>query len=138
MASPFPLILTVTGAVLYHLAQKSAGAGSPWAILTPAYAVALAVSAVFWWKAGGVAAAPVPRGGLAVALLLGLAVLAVEAGFFFAYRAGWAISQASVVNQVAVATVLAVVGIAFGEGLSMQRLAGLGLCLGGAALLARH
>jgi drug/metabolite transporter (DMT)-like permease len=137
MPNPLPLLLTVTGAVLYHVAQKSAGHGSPWALLTLAYAVALAVSAAFWWRAGGPAMAPVPRGGVAIAVVLGLAVLAVEAGFFFAYRAGWPISQASVINTVLATSGLLVVGAFFGEAVSMTRFAGLGLFVAGAALMAR-
>jgi drug/metabolite transporter (DMT)-like permease len=140
MPSPAPLVLTVLGAVTYHLAQRFAGpTGSLWALLTPAYAIAFAVSAGGWLIAGGPAAAPMPRTTWLVAPVLAVAILAVEAGYLLVYRVGWPVSQAAIVSQVGVALLLTLVGVVvLGEGFTATRALGLALSLTGAVLLVRH
>ncbi len=70
-------------------------------------------------------------------LLLGVAAFGIEAGVFYIYRAGWPLASASVIVNVAVTLVLAVIGIAvFGEHLSVVRALGIVFAAGGAAMIA--
>jgi len=139
----FPLVLTVGGGLLYHLAMKSqsgAGGGTgPWAFFTLAYGVAFAASAALWRLGGGGGAASLgqlDRPTLVAAGLLGLAALGIEGGFYLAYRAGWALGQVSVISGATMNVLLAVAGVALaGEAMSATRALGLVVCLTGVALV---
>lgn len=138
MQAALPVVLVITSAVVYHLAQKSLGTtSSPWPVLALAYAVALALTLVLALVNGDdLLCLPAPPERLA-ALLIGLGALGVEAGFFFAYRAGWSLASASVIGNAIVTVILAAVGIlVLGEHLSPTRGAGLGLAVTAAVLLA--
>jgi uncharacterized membrane protein len=69
--------------------------------------------------------------------LLVAAVNGIELGFYAMYRAGWNISTASITAQSIVATILVVLGVAvLHERLTVTRVLGLVMCVGGAALVA--
>lgn len=138
MSAAFPVVLVIASAVVYHLAQKSLGAASsPWPVLALAYAVALGLTLVFALLSGDSLTCLPARPERTAALLIGLGALGVEAGFFFAYRAGWPLASASVIGNATVAVILATVGLlVFGEHLTLTRGAGLGLAITGAVLLA--
>jgi drug/metabolite transporter (DMT)-like permease len=138
MAAALPLALIVVSGIAYHVAQKLSGAASPWPLLAVAYGAALALALALALASPGAARPPLGRAEWAAGLLLGLAAFGIEAGFFFAYRAGWKLGSASVITNASVTTVLALVGaVAFREHVTGPRAAGLALALGGAALLAR-
>lgn len=132
-----PLLLTVSGSVLYHLAQRTMPrAASPLAPLMVAFATALALCVAIL-----VATRQMPtRLSQAVSrssLALGLAVVMIELGFLLAYRQGWRLNRASLVSNVAVALLLVPVGAAvFQEQVSLRMLFGVLLCAGGLIVLA--
>lgn len=132
-----PVVVAVISGVLYHVSQKSAGSiSTPWAILTPAYAVALTVSLLLWRHSGGGTELLRRPALLASAGVIGLAIVGIEAGFLLAYRAGWPLSYTSLLVNVAVGALLAVLGTwGLQEGLSLTRAIGLGLSVLGALLL---
>lgn len=137
MRSPFPLAIVIGAGIAYHVVQKAASAARPWRMLAIAYAAALTASLALALASKDAGATP-PHRELGAALLLGLAIFGVEAGFFFVYRAGWPLASASVIASITVTAVLAVVGvIAFGDRLTATRAAGLVLTVVGAALVAR-
>jgi drug/metabolite transporter (DMT)-like permease len=77
-------------------------------------------------------------GGWIAGLLIGLAALGIEAGFYEVYRGGAKLASTSVVASVAVTTILALVGVtAFGEKLTTARAVGLLVAIGGAYLARR-
>ena len=120
-----PLALVVGGGIAYHLALRAASAASIWSVLTPAYGLAFLVSAGLWVRSGTAAVAP-PRGVIAVAAVLALSLLAIEGGYFLAYRSGWAMSHATALTNTVVVAALAVVGVlVLGESLDRGRAAGL-------------
>jgi drug/metabolite transporter (DMT)-like permease len=132
-----PLILTIVGGAVYHLSQKAIGGGHPWSVLTVAYGIAFAASAMFWWVLPGRAAGMRPAE-IGLAATIGLGAFAIEAGFFLAYRAGWPVGTTALLSNAIVTVVLAAVGAAvFGEGLSLTRAGGAVLAVAGAWLLAR-
>ena len=70
--------------------------------------------------------------------LLVLAVSGIELGFYAMYRTGWGITTASVSTQTIVAALLVGIGLwRFDEHLTPSRMAGLGMCVIGAGLVAR-
>ncbi len=125
MALPFALI--IGGGVAYHLALRAASASSPWAVLTPAYGLAFLVCAGLWVRAGELRVVPA-KGVLMVAGVLALSLLAIEGGYFLAYRSGLAMSNAAALTNTVIVGALAVVGVLLlGESLTAAR--GLGLVL---------
>lgn len=67
-----------------------------------------------------------------------LAVVGIEAGFLLAYRAGWNISLAAIVANVAVTAALLPVGLLlFKERVSLVQVIGLVLCVAGLVLINR-
>ncbi len=141
------LLLAVGGGVLYHISAKSIPRDlAPALVLVVAYATALAVSGVahLWLASQGSAVSGAVSGAAASRLLhpavlgLGVGAAMIELGYVLMYRAAWPVSVASQMVNVMVAALLVVVGLAwFGERLSLVKVVGLLLCLGGAWLL-RH
>jgi drug/metabolite transporter (DMT)-like permease len=131
------MAVAVLGGVLYHLAQKAVPAGAnPFAVLFHAY-----VAAALLCLAAVAATAPRelretltrPSG---IALVIGVAVLLIEAGFLFAYRSGWPVGRAALVQSLLMSVILLPVGyFLYQEEVSAARLAGAALCLVGMALL---
>jgi drug/metabolite transporter (DMT)-like permease len=135
--SVFPLGLVIAGGVAYHLGQKAAGGGDIFRVLVVAYGVAFGASLAMWLIAPGELRAPARRE-LYAALVIGLAALAIEAGFFLAYRSGWAVGTTSLLSTLACSTLLAVVGVlAYGESFGLARAAGVVLASLGAYLVLR-
>lgn len=138
MPAVFPLFVIIVSGIVYHLVQKAAGGVSPWPMLAIAYGGAFATTLIIALASGDSARWQVGRGEWFAGLALGLAALGIEAGFFFIYRAGWPLGSASVIANLSVTAVLALVGvIAFGEHVTMARAAGLVLAGGGVTLIAR-
>ncbi len=137
-----PMLLILTSFVTYHLVTKGLRADiNPFVFLMPVYGVALAVSAALAFVPGLTApggSGPATRD-LVLALVLGLALVGIEAGFILAYRAGWAVSLAPTVANVAVALVLLPVALlVLREKVSVVNLAGLGLAVLGLVLMAQR
>lgn len=140
MKNLFPILLAISGGVLYHVAQKAVPRQvNPFAAILLAYVggivcclVALLVipserSLIASWRAANWAV-----------WLLGAGAVIIEIGFLLAYRAGWHISRASVVANTSVALVLLPIGVlAFHEQLSWRNLAGIACCWLGLYLLSQ-
>jgi drug/metabolite transporter (DMT)-like permease len=138
MPALVPIVIVVVSGILYHLAQKTSAAASPWPMLAVAYGAALGLSLVLALASGDGRRAALGRAECSAGLLLGLAAFGIEAGFFFVYRAGWKLASVSVIANASVTAVLALVGVAvFREPFTAVRAAGLLLATGGAALIAR-
>lgn len=134
-----PILLAVTGGVVYHTAAKSIPKDlAPGLVLTVAYAVALAISIAAYvvLPLGGETAAR--RLAHPAVFGLGLGAAMIELGYVLTYRAAWPISTASVIVNGLVAAILIPVGLlVFHEGMSVRRSAGITLCLAGLWLLRR-
>jgi hypothetical protein len=139
MLAVFPLVIVVISAVVYHLAQRSLGGGptaSPWPTLAFAYGAAFVITLVIAWATADGALRMPAKPERSAALMIALGAIGIEAGFFFVYRAGWPLASASVIGNVAVALILAVIGVlAFGEQLSAARGAGILIAATGAYLV---
>lgn len=68
--------------------------------------------------------------------VLGFAVVGLEVGMVYAYKAGWAVSMLSVTQSTVLAMVLIFVGaLVFGEAITWNKVAGIFVCMGGLALI---
>ena len=69
-------------------------------------------------------------------VVVGVAIVGIELGFVVAYRAGWRISVASLIANVATALLLVAIGVVFfREHLSGRSVAGIALCILGLGLV---
>jgi drug/metabolite transporter (DMT)-like permease len=131
------MALAVVGALFYHVSTKSAPADRhPFTILFHAYLTAgllcLAILACTAPKELRAAIARPP----VVSLQIGVAVLLIEAGFLLAYRSGWPVGWAALIQSMLLTVLLLPIGYyLYREEVSVARLAGVVLCLGGMALI---
>ena len=69
-------------------------------------------------------------------VILALAIVGLEVGYVFVYRAGWAVSTASVVANIGLACVLIFVGyFLYRENISINQIVGVVLCMFGLVLI---
>src|SRR5205085_9160279 len=108
-----PLVLTIGGNVLYHVAQKSVPrTANPLLTLMLAYAVGIALCALcaIFYPAEKPLFASIREANWAV-FAIGVGASAVEMGYLLAYRVGWNVSVAPVLTSVAVTVLLLPIGI---------------------------
>lgn len=137
LAMAWPMALIVASFVVYHLVAKALRPDlDPLLFLGVTYAVALAGTlALYAGKALGGGAAP-QTGDLWLALAFGACLIGIEVGFIMAYRAGWPVSVAPTFGNVTLALAfLPVAALAFGEPITLRKLAGVAACSVGLWLL---
>lgn len=128
----WPIGLVVLSNVVYQICTKSVPAGmNPFASLTVTYLVGAAVSAVIYFALN--------KGGNLIdeyaklnwaPFVLGIVIVGLEAGFIFAYQAGWQVSTASIVQSSFLAVALIFVGWSlYHESLTWNKLVGVVICL---------
>ncbi len=133
-----PLLLIVSGSLMYHVAAKSVPKTlEPFAALTGVYATALAASLIAYaFARRGTMPAHVAGMFHPTVAAVGLGALLIELGFLLTYRASWPVSIASVITNGLVAVLLIPVSaLLFGEAITLIRVAGVVLCLAGLTLL---
>lgn len=134
----WPIALVVAANTVYQICAKEVPEGiDPLASLTVTYLVGAAFSAALFFLLN--------RGGNLLReyqqlnwapVALGLAIVGLEVGFIYAYKAGWQVSMASVVQSAFLAVALMVVGVlVYHEALTWNKLAGVALCLVGLAVM---
>lgn len=136
----WPLALVVVSNVLYQLCTKSVPKGmNAFASLTVTYLVGAVCSAVMFFalERDGSLLAEYKKCNLAP-VLLGISVVGLEVGYIFAYKNGWSVSTASLVQSAVLAVILVFVGAAvYQEALTPGKLIGIALCLTGLYFLTR-
>lgn len=71
-------------------------------------------------------------------IFLGISVVGLEVGFIYAYKNGWAVSTASIVQSAFLAVALLFVGaLLYHEVISISKIIGVGFCLVGLFFLNR-
>jgi uncharacterized membrane protein YdcZ (DUF606 family) len=135
-----PILMAVTGGVLYHVSQKSIPKQvSPFATIIIAYAVGMLCCfvALLLVTREAVLTDSLRDANWAV-WLLGVSTAIIEISILLAYRAGWHISVTSVVVNISVALVLLPIGLLlFREHVSWINAAGIACCLFGLFLLSQ-
>ncbi len=128
----WPIALVVVSNVAYQICAKSVpDAVDPFASLTVTYLVGAAASLLMFYAFN--------RGGSIVrelsginwsSFVLGIVIVGLEVGFIFAYKAGWPVSTASIVQSAFLAVILLFVGFfAYHEALTAKKLLGAAVCL---------
>jgi drug/metabolite transporter (DMT)-like permease len=134
----FPLVLTISGNILYHVAQKSVPrTANPLVTMMIAYGVGIIVCAIAFafYPAGKPFLSAVKEANWA-AIAIGIGATAVEIGYLLAYRTGWNISLAPILTSVAVTLLLIPIGLSlFREHLSAWNVLGIVLCIMGLMLI---
>ncbi|MBR2783150.1 MAG: EamA family transporter [Firmicutes bacterium] len=127
----WPMLLVVGSNCLYHICAKSLPSGlNPFCSLTVTYLVGAVLSALFFLispgrDAVGAELARVNWTGLA----LGLAIVGLEAGNVFMYRAGWKVSSGALVASVGLACALLLIGwLLYRETITPRQLLGVAVC----------
>lgn len=130
----WPIALVVLANTVYQICAKSTPEGMhPLASLTITYTVAAVFSAILFFA--------LSRGGNLLReysqlnwapFVFGLALVGLEVGFIYAYRAGWPVSTASLVQSAFLAVVLIFVGaLLYKEAITPSKVAGIVICMVG-------
>ncbi|MBR3316609.1 MAG: EamA family transporter [Atopobiaceae bacterium] len=136
----WPIGMIVVSNLFYHICTKGIPAGlNPFLSLVVTYVVGmvLALGAYFLTRGSSTLAQDVRSVNWAP-IVLGLAIVGLEAGNVFMYRAGWDISVGSLLYNILLAVILVGVGALFyHEQITPARIAGVVVCCVGLWLLAR-
>ena len=135
----WPVIVVVLANVFYNICQKSMpDSVNPFGALMVTYLVGAAISAVIFISSVGFSNIGAELKKLNwTSFVLAIAIVGLEVGYVFLYRAGWKVSAGSVVSNVALAVVLVFVGlILYKESISLRQIIGIAVCCAGIFLIA--
>ena len=128
----WPMALVVVSNIVYQVCTKSTPNDiNPFASLIVTYLVGAAASAVLYFLLG-------PNGNLLkeceklnwTSFVLGVVIVGLEAGWIFAYKAGWQVSTGFIVQSAFLAAALLLVGyFVYRESLTWNKLVGAAICL---------
>lgn len=134
MSYIWPIALVVASNILYQICAKSVPREmDAMASMTVTYLVGAACSAVmfFLMHPGGSLLREYARLN-AAPFLLGVSVVGLEVGFIYAYKAGWPVSTASIVQSAFLSVALLFVGaLLYREALTPSKVLGVAICLVG-------
>ncbi|MBR4862733.1 MAG: DMT family transporter [Firmicutes bacterium] len=136
----WPILLAVFSDIFYQICAKSTPANlNPFASLTVTYLVGAAVSAlIFFLTSGGANLLAEWKNINWTTFVLGLAIVGLEAGSIYMYKAGWAVNTGYIVKALILAIALIAVGyFLYKEQFSMTKAAGIAVCLAGLYLINR-
>ncbi len=140
LAYIWPIALVVASNILYQICCKSVPEEmNPFASLTVTYLVAALAAAgfYFWQTKGGNLLSEYGRLNWAP-LVLGIVIVGLEVGFIYAYKAGWPVSTASIVQSSFLAAALIGVGFfLYQEPVTLQKVLGILICLAGLTIMNR-
>ena len=128
----WPIALIVLSNTMYQICAKSVPEGmNPFASLTVTYFVGAIISGILYYVLGN-------HTGLLkeytklnwTPIVLGVVIVGLEAGYIFAFKAGWQVSTAQVVQAAILAGVLLFVGwLLYHEALTWNKIVGIVICL---------
>ncbi|MET0016474.1 EamA family transporter [Oscillibacter sp.] len=134
----WPIAIIVLSNVIYNICSKETPSTiNPFAALTVTYIVGAISSTVMYYALN--------RGGSLIqeyhnlnwsSFVLGLAVVGLEAGSIYMYKAGWNVSSGQLVYSIILAICLILVGVfAYHESISSTKIVGILVCLIGLYLI---
>ena len=136
----WPIALIVFSNVFYNICSKQTPEGiHPLAALTVTYLVsAIGSGILFYILTPGANLLGEYKSLNWTTFVLGLAVIGLEAGSMYMYKAGWNINAGHLVHSTILAVLLVFVGYwLYHETISAQKVAGIILCLAGLYLINR-
>ena len=128
----WPIALVLLSNVVYQICAKSVPAKmNPFASLTVTYLVGALASAVLFFALGSDGKLVKEYGKLNWApFVLGIVIVGLEAGWIYAYKAGWQVSTGFIVQSAFLAAALLLVGyFLYHEALTWNKLVGVAICL---------
>ncbi|MCQ2462494.1 MAG: EamA family transporter [Clostridia bacterium] len=139
-AMVWPVLVVLGSNIVYNICQKSTPEGvNPFGAVMITYIVAAVVCAVLFFATAGFSGAAAELKKLNwTSIILGIAIIGLEAGYLFLYRAGWKVSVGSVVCNIALAVALLLVGfLLYKEKISLRQIAGIAVCAAGLVLVSK-
>ncbi len=140
MSYIWPIALVILANTVYQICAKSVPGGSnPFASLTVTYVVGAIASAILYFTiGGGTDLAGEYRRLNWAPFALGVVIVGLEVGFIYAYKNGWHVSSASIVQSAFLAVTLLIVGaLLYKEAITPQKVAGIVICLIGLYIINR-
>ena len=134
----WPILTVILANTFYNICMKSMPQDvNPFGALMVTYLVAAILSAIIFVFAVGPANLNFEASKINwTSIVLALAVVGLEIGYVFVYRAGWSVSTASVVANIGLACVLIVVGyFLYRENVSLNQIFGIAVCMIGLILI---
>ena len=128
----WPIALVVLSNTVYQICAKSVPGGmNPFATLTVTYVVGAIASGVLYFALGDGGNLLQEYAKLNWApFVLGLVIVGLEVGWIYAYKAGWQVSTAAIVQSSFLAIALIFVGyLLYHEALTWNKLVGVAICL---------
>ncbi|MDO4869795.1 MAG: EamA family transporter [Bacillota bacterium] len=131
----WPIALVVFANVMYQVCAKSMpGDINPLAALTVTYMVALLSSGILYFALNRGSANLIAEYSKLnwVPFVFGLVLVGLEVGFIYAYKAGWQVNTAAIVQSAFLAVALIFVGfMIYHEPITWNKLIGVGICVVG-------
>lgn len=134
----WPLALVILSNVFYQICTKSVPKDmNPFASVTVTYLVGALVSIIMFFAFGEDKNLVKELTKLNWApFVLGLVIVGLEAGWIYAYKAGWQVSVGFIVQSSVLAVILLAVGyFAYNEALTWNKIVGVIVCLIGLVFL---
>lgn len=133
-----PILIVVLSNTIYHICSKSTPEGvNVFASLTLTYLIAGVASVILYFvtERGGNLLAEYKNINWA-SIVLGFAIIGLECGNIYMYKVGWNISTGQLVQAAILAVVLVGVGfLLYKEQITLTKIAGIVVCLGGLYLI---
>lgn len=134
----WPLGLVVLSNVFYQICAKEVPEKmNPFASLTITYAVGTVVSLILFYvlRNGGNIIEEYHKTNWAP-FLLGVVIVGLEVGYIYAFKAGWPVSVAQIVQSSILAVILIFVGyMLYKEAITWNKIVGIIICLAGLGLI---
>ncbi len=134
----WPMALLVLSNTFYHICAKSTPENvNPFASLIVTYLVGAAVSVAMFYLLNRDGNLLDEAGKINwTSFVLGIAIVGLECGYLYLYKAGWAVSTGQIMQSALLAVVLLIVGrMLFREAITIKKLIGAAVCLAGLYLL---
>lgn len=134
----WPIGLVILSNVFYQVSAKSVpDKVNPFASLTITYLVGAVLSLILYYilNKGGNILYEYQKVNWAP-FVLGLAVVGLEVGYIYAFKAGWPVSVAQIVQSSVLAVILIFVGyLIYKEAITWNKIVGIVVCLMGLGLI---
>lgn len=134
----WPLALVVLSNVFYQITAKNVPENlNPFASVALSYVIGAAVAILLYYVTNKDANIIKEYHKLNWApFVMGIAIVGLEVGYIYAYKAGWAVSVAQIVQASVLAVILIFVGyILYKEPITWNKVVGIIVCLGGLGLI---
>lgn len=134
----WPILIVILANTFYNICMKSMPSDvNPFGALMITYLVAAIISAVIFAYYVGPSNVSFEISKVNwTSVILAIAIVGLEVGYVFVYRAGWQVSNASVVANIGLACVLIFVGyFLYRENISIRQIFGIFICMAGLILI---